>query len=179
MKTIPYERVGRHLIAKGSILDYYQDDIKLPDGSLSKWDYIAHKGAAAALPVLPDKRILLVRQYRNALDRETLEIPAGGLKNPKERMLAAAKRELKEETGYRAGKMERLLTIHTTVAFCSEKIGIYLATELVPGKQHLDPDEFLNVEAYPLEKLLDLIYAGKIMDSKTVCAILAYKNKFA
>ena len=178
MASEEYRRIGRHLIAKGSILDYYQDDIELPDGSVSKWDLIDHKGAAAALPVLPDGRILMVRQYRNALDRYALEIPAGGLKNKNERRRTAAKRELEEETGYRAGKMELLLKINTTVAFCNERIDIYLATDLVPGKQHLDPDEFLHVEAHPLDRLVDMIYRGKLMDSKTVSAILAYRNKF-
>ena len=174
--AVPYERIGRTLVSPGAILDYYQDDIRTPDGKVAKWDFIDHKGAAAVLPVLEDGRILMVRQYRNALERETLEIPAGGLQDKNEPMRRAAIRELKEETGYRAGKLKLLLRIHTTVAFCNERIDIFLATALKPGKQRLDEEEYLNVETHSLEELIRLIYAGKLQDSKTVSALLAYQN---
>jgi ADP-ribose pyrophosphatase len=118
----------------------------------------------------------MVRQYRNALDRFTVEIPAGGL-NKDEPTIDAAARELEEETGYKCGKIEKLISIRTTVAFCNEKIDIYLATNLTKTKQHLDDDEYVNVEIYTLEELVDMIYSGKIEDSKTISAILAYKTK--
>ena len=95
----PYNRVGRELIRKGAIIDYYQDTIKLPDGREEKWDFIDHKGAAAVVPVKEDGKILMVRQYRNALERYTLEIPAGGLSGADEPTAVAAARELEEETG--------------------------------------------------------------------------------
>ena len=119
----------------------------------------------------------MVTQYRNALDRFTLEIPAGGL-NPGEPTIVAAARELGEETGYICEKIEPLITIRTTVAFCNEKIDIYLARNLTKGEQHLDEDEFVNVEAYELKELERMIYDGTIQDSKTIAAILAYKNKY-
>jgi ADP-ribose pyrophosphatase len=105
-----------------------------------------------------------------------LEIPAGGL-NPDEPTIDAAARELEEETGYKCGKIEKLISIRTTVAFCNEKIDIYLATELVKTKQHLDDDEYVNVEVYTLEELVRMIYDGEIEDSKTISAVLAYKNR--
>ena len=120
----------------------------------------------------------MVRQYRNALNRYTLEIPAGGLNGADEPTMDAAARELTEETGYRADKLELLLSIRTTVAFCNEKIDIYVATGLTPGEQRLDEDEYVDVEAFELEELISRVLAGEIQDSKTVAAILAYKEKY-
>lgn len=173
-----FKRLSRDLVAHGAILDYYQDTIQIPNGNVAKWDFIKHNGAAAVVPVDDEGRLIMVRQYRNALDRYTLEIPAGGLQTPQEPTRDAAIRELAEETGYRAGKVELLLTIRTTVAFCNEKIDIYLARELTPGHQHLDEDEYVQVGAYTVQELTDKIYAGEIQDSKTVAAVLAYKDKY-
>ena len=88
-----------------------------------------------------------------------------------------AARELEEETGYRSDKISLLLSLRTTVAFCNEFIDVYLAEDLKPGKQHLDEGEEIQVEAYALDELCNMIYQGRIQDSKTVSAILAYSNK--
>lgn len=173
-----YERIGRKLVHKGAIIDYYQDTIKIPNGNIAKWDYIRHKGAAAVVAVKEDGKLLMVRQYRNALNRETLEIPAGGLNDVDEPTDLAAARELEEETGYSAGKLELLLSLRTTVAFCDEKIDVYVATDLKRSEQHLDEDEFLDVLSYDVKDLLEMIYDCKIQDGKTVSAILAYYNKY-
>lgn len=171
------KRLKRELQCEGKITKYYKDTVQLPDGKTDVWDFVGHNGAAAAVGVLADGRLLMVRQYRNALDRFTLEIPAGGL-NPNEPTIDAAARELEEETGYRCNKIKKLITIRTTVAFCNEKIDIYLATDLVKTRQHLDEDEYVNVEPYTLEELEKMIYEGIIEDSKTIASILAYKNKY-
>lgn len=171
------KRLKRELQCEGAITKYYKDTVQLPDGKTAVWDFVGHNGAAAAVGVLDDGRLVMVRQYRNALDRFTLEIPAGGL-NIDEPTIQAAARELEEETGYRCGKIEKLLTIRTTVAFCNEKIDIYLATKLEKTSQHLDEDEYVNVIPYSLETLEKMIYEGIIEDSKTIAAILAYKNKY-
>lgn len=173
-----FERLGRTLVHKGAIIDYYQDTIKVPNGNVVKWDFIAHKGAAAVVAVNEEGKLLMVRQYRNALDRETLEIPAGGLNSVEEPTDVAAARELEEETGYKAGRLELLLTLRTTVAFCNEKIDVYVATDLRPSSQHLDEDEFIGVEAYSIEELAQMVYDCKIQDGKTVAALMAYKNKY-
>lgn len=173
-----FKRLSRDLVAHGAIIDYYQDTIQVPNGNIVKWDFIKHKGAAAVVPVDDQGRLIMVKQYRNALERDTLEIPAGGLNGEEEPTMEAAARELAEETGYTAEHMELLLTIRTTVAFCNEKIDIYLARGLKAGKQHLDEDEFVRVGAYTVEELTEKIYAGEIEDSKTVAAILAYKDKY-
>lgn len=172
------KRLSRDLVVKGAIIEYYQDTMQIPNGNIAKWDFIKHKGAAAVVPVDEEGRLIMVRQYRNALERYTLEIPAGGLNSPEEPTKEAAIRELSEETGYCAEKMEFLLSIYTTVAFCNEKIDIYVATGLTPGKQHLDEDEYVDVKAYTLEELIEKILKGEIQDSKTVSAILAYKEKY-
>lgn len=171
-----YERLNRELVAKGAIIDYYQDTMQIPNGTTAKWDFINHKGAAACVAVKKNGNLVMVRQYRNALERETIEIPAGGI-NPGEDMRSAALRELEEETGYKAGKFEFLLSIRTTVAFCNELIDIYLAEDLEEGEQNLDEDEYLEIVEYPLSELLDMIDRGMIQDSKTVSALLAYSRK--
>lgn len=173
-----YKRLERNLIAKGAIIDYYQDVMQIPNGNVAKWDLIDHKGAAAVVAVRGDGKLLMVRQYRNTLERETLEIPAGGLNGKDEPTKDAAARELEEETGYVSSDLELLNSIYTTVAFCNEKIDIYLARNLEVGTQHLDEDEYLNVEAWELEDLMQKIFDGSIQDSKTICGILTYAIKY-
>ena len=173
-----FRRLNRELMYHGTIVDFYKDTIEGPNGNVVEWDFIGHKGAAAVLPVREDGKLLMVRQYRNALDRYTLEIPAGGLNGADEPTRDAAGRELEEETGYRSDDLEWLITIRTTVAFCNEKIDIYVAKNLIKSHQHLDEDEFINVEAYSVEELSRMILEGKIEDSKTISAIMSYKDKY-
>jgi ADP-ribose pyrophosphatase len=173
---IPYKRIKRDLVHKGRIIDLYNDTIELEGGKLTNFDFILHRGAAAMIPVDQEGRLLMVRQYRNAVDQYTLEIPAGGL-NSGEDMETCAIRECEEETGYKAGKVYHLLDLYTTVAFSNEKIGIYYTTDITPSKQNLDEDEYVNMERHSVEELTDLILQGKIVDAKTIAGILAYKEK--
>lgn len=172
------ERLNRKSVYKGAIIDVYQDDVKLPDGKIEQWDFVAHKrGAAAVLAVLPNGNILMVRQYRPALDRYTLEIPAGARDNTEEPTEICARRELTEETGYIPENMKRILSLKTTVAFCNEFIDVYLADNLhEQTSQSLDEAESIDVEEWNLDDLVRLIFEGTIQDSKTVSAILAYKT---
>jgi ADP-ribose pyrophosphatase len=170
-------RLDRQLKYEGNILKIYEDKV-LANGHEARWDYIHHDGAAAVLPVDKDGKILMVRQYRNALDRFTLEIPAGKLDDPKEPKIECAYRELEEETGYRCENLEYLMSLNTTVAFCDEAIDIFVAHNLIPSKQHLDEDEVINVERWELSDLENLIYEGKLTDGKTIAAIMAYARKY-
>ena len=131
--------------------------------------FIGHNGAAAVVPVLEDGRLLMVTQYRNALDRFTLEICEVLTPENLQQMRQRGKR--KEETGYSCGSIEPLITIGTTVAFCNEKIDIYLARNLQKGQQHLDEDEFCKCESIGAGRTETMIYDGTIQDSKTIAAI--------
>lgn len=172
------KRVKRELAYEGTVVKVYKDYMEFANGTKEVWDYIHHDGAAAVVPVLEDGRILMVTQYRNALERETLELPAGKLDAPGEPGIECAARELEEETGYRSENLEWFLTLRTTVALCNEKIDIYVARDLKPSVQKLDEAEYVTVKAYTLEELKKKIYAGEMEDSKTVAAILAYADKF-
>ena len=172
------KRMGRELAYQGTVLKVYKDHMKFSNGNTEDWDFIHHDGAAAVIPVMDDGKILMVKQYRNALERDTLEIPAGKLDDPDEEGIVCASRELKEETGYSSDDLEWLLTIRTTVAFGDERIEVFVARNLIPGEQHLDEDEFVDVKAYKLEELKEMIFEGKIQDSKTMAAILAYESKY-
>ena len=137
-----FKRISRDLVAKGAIIDYYQDTMQIPNGNIAKWDLIDHKGAAAVVAVREDGKLLMVRQYRNALDRYTLEIPAGKLDSPDEAKIDCAYRELEEETGYRCDHLEYLMSVNTTIAFCDEALDIFLARDLKKTHQHLDQSRF-------------------------------------
>ncbi|MCQ2080570.1 MAG: NUDIX hydrolase [Lachnospiraceae bacterium] len=173
------KRIKRELVANGSILDYCQDTMLLPNGKEAKWDILIHHGAAAVVPVLDDGRIVMVRQYRNTMERFTWEIPAGGLNNKgNEPTDLAAIRELSEETGYVTNDVELLLRFRTSVAYSTEVIDIYVAHNLSSGSQHLDPDEYVDYKAFTLDELCRMIFDLEIEDSKTIAAILAYKEKY-
>ncbi|MEW4413641.1 NUDIX hydrolase [Clostridium sp. AN503] len=176
-KIPPVVRVDRELKYTGTILKIYEDTV-IANGHEAHWDFIHHDGAAAVVAVDDDGKLLMVRQYRNALDRETLEIPAGKLDAPGEPKIECAYRELEEETGYRCEHLEYLMSLNTTVAFCDEAIDIFVARDLIPSKQHLDEDEVINVERWEVKDLEELIYSGKMTDAKTVAAVMAYARKY-
>ena len=172
------KRVNRELKFKGTIIDFYQDTMEINGDHTVVWDFIKHKGAAAVVPVTEDGKILMVRQYRNALERYTLEIPAGALDEEGEPGFKCAARELEEETGYKSEELEWLITLRTTVAFCNEKIEVYVAKNLIPSKQHLDEDEFIDLKAYSLDELKEKIFTGEIEDAKTAASLMAYAVKY-
>lgn len=180
MESVPVKRLNREIKYQGNILKMYEDTIEA-NGHLAHWDFIHHDGAAAVVPVTKEGYILMVRQYRNALDRYTLEIPAGKLDYPGESKLTCAHRELEEETGFRTDieKMEYLISVNTTVAFCDEAIDIFVAAQLEPSVQNLDEDEYVEVEEWRVCDLEQKIYKGEITDGKTIAAILAYARKYA
>ncbi len=172
------KRIDRVLKYEGKILDVCDDVMESPTGHIAHWDFVHHrKGAAALIAVDEEGRILLVRQYRNAVDRETLEIPAGCRDSVEEAWIDCAARELEEEIGYRAGHLTHLVTVASAVGYCDEIVEVFLATDLTRGKQHWDEDEFIETERYPLEKLREMIFDGKIQDAKTIAGVLAYAEK--
>ena len=159
-------------IFDGAIVHLFKDTVTLPNGNPATREVIRHIGAVAVVPVADDGKVIVERQFRYPLDQVITEIPAGKLDSFTEDRLAAAKRELEEETGYTADTWTALGDFHPTAAYCDEKITLYLATGLHQGERHLDEDEFLNVMAVPMEELVADIMAGRITDGKTQTAIL-------
>ena len=157
---MPVVRLDRQLKYQGNILKMYEDTV-LANGHEAHWDYIHHDGAAAVLPVTAEGKI-----------------PAGKLDAPDEPKIECAYRELEEETGFRTEKLEYLISVNTTVAFCDEAIDIFVAHNLIPSHQHLDEDEVIEVEAWELKDLEEMIYTGKITDGKTIAALMAYGRKY-
>jgi len=160
----------------GRVVSLDVDTVRYPDGSTGELEVIRHPGAAAVLPFASDPRgadptVLLIRQYRYAAGGPLLEIPAGRL-DPGEDPAACARRELLEEVGVTAGRVEHLTTIWTTPGFTDERIHLYWAAELTPGAPAREPDEFIEVVPKPLSEVLGLVRDGEICDGKTVAAIL-------
>ena len=127
------------------------------------------------MPVLPDGKIIMIRQYRPAIGRETLELPAGARDPEDPDTAVTAARELEEETGYRCADLRFLASIDTAVAWCDENTDIYEADELIrAGEQHLDEAEEIRTEEWDAEELRRMIFSGEIRDAKTVAGLMAY-----
>lgn len=173
-----FQRIGREVVYKGAILDFCKDDIITPKGNHVKFDFLEHKGAAAVIPVLDDGRIIMVRQWRNAIDKFALEIPAGGKDGVDEPTLQCAARELEEETGFRSDNIQFLHTLVPAIAYSGEKIDVYVAFDLKKTHQHLDPDEDIELEIYTVEELLEKIINNEINDAKTIASIMTYFYKY-
>lgn len=171
------ERLDRRTVLKGTVVDFCRDTVRLPDGVLQEWDFIHHKkgGGACVVPVLPDGRILMIRQARPAIGQETLELPAGAKDAPDEDPELTAMRELKEETGYETDRLQFLMKLQTADAWCDETTDVFLAENIRPcGGQKLDEAEDISMEAVPLQELLDMVFSGKLQDAKTAAGLMAY-----
>ena len=176
MNKNDYKVLGSEEIYEGAIVSVDKCTVQLPNGKEVKWDLVKHNGAAAVIPVDEDGKILMVSQYRLACDDITLEIPAGKLDSG-EQPIKCAIRELEEETGYASEDVDFLMKFYTSIGFCNEVIHIYVAKNLKATKQNLDEDEFVNVHRYTVDELIQMIFEGKIIDNKTISAILAYNTK--
>jgi len=162
-------------IHSGRVIDLDVDTVRFPDGSTGQLEVIRHPGASAVVPFASDPRgadptILLIQQYRYATNGSLIEIPAGRL-NPGEDPRVCAQRELLEEVGVKAGRLERLTTIWTTPGFTDERIHLFWAADLTAGQHAREPDEFIEVTPTPLSEVLKLIRSGVISDAKTIVAL--------
>lgn len=172
IKTLGEKTITSECVFDGCILHVIRDSVSLPNGNEATREVIRHIGAVCVVPVTDDGLVVMERQYRYPIDRVISEIPAGKLDSKDEDRLEAAKRELKEETGYSADTWIDMGIYYPAAAYSDERITMYLATGLHKGQQRLDEDEFLNVELIPIERLVDDIMSGKITDGKTQVAIL-------
>lgn len=160
------------LLYDGKVLHVYRDNISLPNGGKGMREYCKHNGAVAVVPLTAENEVICVRQFRYALGRVTLEIPAGKLDYKTEDHREAALRELREETGFRTDSLTPIGDLSTSPALLTEIIYMYLAENLVPGETDPDDDEFIELVRIPLEKMVDMIISGEIQDSKTQAAVL-------
>ncbi len=163
--------MGRRKVHQGRVVEVAVDRVRLPNGVEVDLDMVRHPGAAAVLPFVDDDTVLLVRQYRWAAGGWILEVPAGKLDAAGEDPAACAARELAEEAGCRAGRLEPLGFIWTAPGFTDEKIHLFMASDLTPATQELDRDEVLTVVRMPFRQVLALAEAGEIPDAKTQAAL--------
>lgn len=160
---------------EGNVVAFNIDSVRLPNKKRASREYLDHPGAVAIIAAPTPQTVVMVAQYRHPVREITWEIPAGKL-DKRENLLRCVKRELREETGYTAGTIKKLISFWPTAAFANEVIHIYVGTDLTPGRHDPDEDEFLKCEIWPLKKALGAIRSGKIKDSKTIIGLLAYWN---
>ena len=158
-------------VQRGVLLEMVTEEVELPGGRRAQLDLIRHPGAAAVVPFLSDDEVLLIRQFRYAAGGEIYEVPAGKL-DPGETPEACAYRELEEETGYRAGRLEPLAQILTTPGFTDERIHLFAAEALSPGRQRLDDDELIELVPLPLTEALGMVWSDALPDAKSSLALL-------
>jgi ADP-ribose pyrophosphatase len=169
-------KVGGRRAYTGRVISLDVDTVRFPDGSTGELEMIRHPGASAIVPFVSDPegddpQLLLIRQYRYAADGFLYEVPAGRLE-PGEDPLDCARRELQEETGCRAERVEPLFTMYTTPGFTDEKIHLFMAVGLTMGETERDVDEFMTVETVSLSRALEMVRRGEIQDAKTALALL-------
>ncbi|HEX6052631.1 MAG TPA: NUDIX hydrolase [Gemmatimonadaceae bacterium] len=169
-------RIASRRVYDGRVIDLDVDTVRFPNGTVGELEMIRHPGASAVVPFLSDPagddpEILLIRQYRYAAEQYLYEVPAGRL-DPGEEPAACARRELREETGCEAERVEHLITIFTTPGFTDEKIHLFMAVGLTRGEDAREADEFIEVETLSLSRALGLVEQGVIQDAKTALALL-------
>ncbi len=165
-------KIGSRLLHEGRHFSFLQDEVELPSGRRTKRDIVRHPGAVAIVPILPDGRIVLVRQYRYAAGRSLLEIPAGTLEIGED-LRKCAGRELREETGYEAEEMGHLLSCYMAPGYSSEVIHYYAARGLRYVGDDQEPDENIKTEIFTLDQIVSMIRENEIEDAKTIIGIQA------
>jgi ADP-ribose pyrophosphatase len=168
------QTVSSATIYRGAVLHFMKTTVRLPSGRLHTREIVEHPGAVALIPVLGDT-IILIRQYRLAAGRTIYELPAGTL-NAGEDPDTCAAREITEETGYRAGKLEKVFQCYLAPGYSTELMHFYVATELEAGPQRLDEDEEIRVYPTPIDEALAMVRRNEIMDAKTAVGLLIFNG---
>ena len=168
---MPRQLLESEKIFKGAVFDVERDRLREENGIEIIREVVRHPGGAGALPLFADGRVALVKQYRHPARRELLEIPAGRIEAGETPEMCAA-REVEQEIGFRAGRVEKLAEFYSTPGFCEEKLHVYLATDLAPSSQALDHDELIEVFYLPFAEAMKMVERGGIEDSKTIIALL-------
>ena len=165
-----YELIDSEIIYPGRAFTIRRDQVRLPDGHTTKLDIVEHHGSVVLIPLDDEGRLLFVRQYRHAAGGEVMELPAGTLEKDEAPETCAA-REIREETGFAARRMEPLGGFFLAPGYSTEYMYVYLATGLYKAPLKSDEDEFLQVEAIPLAEALEMSRAGKLLDAKSLAAL--------
>lgn len=163
--------ISSQLLFCGKVITVRVDEVLLENGCTSRREVVEHAGAAAVLAITKDKEALFVRQYRKPIEQELLEIPAGKLEKGEDPAKCAA-RELAEETGMQAGRIQELASYYSSPGFASEKLTIFLAGELSPAQAEKPDDEILQVLRLPFAEALAMARDGRLQDGKTIIALL-------
>ena len=171
-KTLETER-----IFEGKIINVRRDRVMVMEGESFR-EIVEHNGGAVIAAVKPDGNMIMVRQFRKPAERVMLEVPAGKI-DPGEDPEITAARELKEETGYTAGKIRKLTQMYPSVGYSEEILHLYLCTELEAGETAFDENEAIDIEEYPIDTLVDMVMQGEIQDGKSQVAILMVKGLLA
>lgn len=170
------KKISSERIYEGAIMNVRRDTVTAPKGTAYR-EIVEHNGAVAAVALTEDKNIIMVKQFRYACGEAILEIPAGKIDKGETDPVAAMKRELKEETGYTASQVLHMGDVNPSCAYSEEVIHLYLMTGLTPGEQDLDDDEALEVLEMPFDEVYQLAVDGKLVDSKTLAALLMAKDR--
>lgn len=176
---MPQERIlSSQYVFKGRLVALRVDAIELPSGKHSTREVVEHGDSVAIVAVDGQGQVLLVRQFREAVGKTLLEVPAGGLK-PNENPVECVRRELQEEAGFRPGKVERLGGFYASPGFCTEFLHLFLATELEPGRLYDEDTESIEVVRVPLSQVRQLIAGGSIVDAKSIAGLLMALPRFS
>lgn len=179
LKKFEEKTITSKSIFKGRVISLKVEEVTLPNGKTSTREIVNHPGAVAIIAITADKKMVVVEQYRKALERSIIEIPAGKLEKG-EQPIDTARRELEEETGFAAGSLTYLQSFSTSPGFADEIIHLFVAEDLsvIDEKAALDEDEFVEVMEITVEQAEEMMLAGQIYDAKTAFAVLWMKNNF-
>ena len=171
------ETVSSQLIYEGRAVKLRVDTVRMPDGRETSREIVEHSDCVAIIAVDADDDVLLVNQFRKPVEKELLEIPAGGIE-PGEDAVATVRRELREETGYLPQKVERLGGFYSTPGYCTEYLHLYLASDLVPSSLNAEDTESIKLVRVPISQIPGLITSGSICDAKSIAGLLIFlKNR--
>ena len=165
------------MVHRGRVFDFTKERVTLTNGVTVDMEVIRHPGAAAIVPLTPDGGVIMLEQYRHAVGGSLWEIPAGTMDKDDASPLACARRELVEETGFRAAAWDALGELTPVPGYSDERIHLFLARDLSPAAQHLDADEIVTVHTLPLAEVRQMVFDGQITDAKTIAGLFMIETR--
>lgn len=173
---LKFEKISTDLVYEAHRVKVYNQKLRTPDGTIVNYDLVKNRNGAGVLLVDNDGKLIFVKQYRTVIDDIDIEIAAGCLEYPEEPFEVCARREAEEETGYIPEKLTFVNNIIAAVGVLDERTAVFIGTDLKKGNIHTDDEEFIDLVRMDLDEAVEAVYSQKIIDSKTIIAILAYKD---